>query len=329
MIKDNQSGLNRLHVVLDALVTVVSYLLAWYIVIGSGWARQLGKKTLEMEFYLGALIVIVPGYLLLYSFFNLYTPKRVLGRRNEFGKILKANTIGLLIFGLVLYFGRKEPHLFNFSQRLVVYFYGINVLMITAERNAIRMVLRSMRTRGYNQKHILLVGYSGAAEGFVDRVRSNPQWGYNIRGILDDNRERGSQYDGVKIIGTIDDLEYILEQNSLDEIAITLSLGEYEKLRRIVALCEKAGVHTEIYPGLWEYHSHDPLYGRPPGSSDHPYPPCALKQPSQCHGEAGGGYFRLPGGDHPVFPHHAGDSHCHQAHVAGAHYFLPGTGGAP
>ena len=248
MIKDNQSGLNRLHVVLDALVTVVSYLLAWYIVIGSGWARQLGKQTLEMEFYLGALIVIVPGYLLLYSFFNLYTPKRVLGRRNEFGKILKANTIGLLIFGLVLYFGRKEPHLFNFSQRLVVYFYGINVLMITAERNAIRMVLRSMRTRGYNQKHILLVGYSGAAEGFVDRVRSNPQWGYNIRGILDDNRERGSQYDGVKIIGTIDDLEYILEQNSLDEIAITLSIDQFSNLGAIVAVCEKSGVHTKFIP---------------------------------------------------------------------------------
>ena len=56
------------------------------------------------------------------------------------------------------------------------------------------------------------------------------------------------RYDGVKIIGTIDDLEYILEQNSLDEIAITLSLGEYEKLRRIVALCEKAGVHTKFIP---------------------------------------------------------------------------------
>ena len=52
----------------------------------------------------------------------------------------------------------------------------------------------------------------------------------------------------MKIIGTIDNLEYILEQNSLDEIAITLSLGEYEKLRRIVALCEKAGVHTKFIP---------------------------------------------------------------------------------
>lgn len=35
---------------------------------------------------------------------------------------------------------------------------------------AIRLFLRSLRTNGYNQKHILLVGYSRAAEGFIDRV---------------------------------------------------------------------------------------------------------------------------------------------------------------
>lgn len=248
MIKDNQSRLNRFHVVLDALVTAFSYLVAWYIVIGSGWAEMLGKKTLDAAFYFSALVFIVPGYLLLYTFFNLYTPKRVLGRRNEFGKILKANTIGLLIFGLVLYLGRKNPHLFNFSQRLVVYFYIVNVILITAERNAIRIVLRSMRSKGYNQKHILLVGYSNAAEGFIDRVKANPEWGYQIRGILDDTRERGEEYNGIKVIGCLDDLDYILEQNSLDEIAITLSLGEYERLRHIVNLCEKSGVHTKFIP---------------------------------------------------------------------------------
>jgi len=248
MIKDNQASLNRFHVVLDAVITAVSYLLAWYIVIGSGWAARLGKQALGTGFYLSALVLIVPGYLLLYSFFNLYTPKRVLGRRNEFGKIFKANTIGLLIFGLVLYFGRKNVHLFNFSQRLVVYFYVINIILITTERNAIRICLRSMRSKGYNQKHVLLVGYSSAAEGFIDRVQANPEWGYNIRGLLDDTRERGNEYGGVKVIGTTDDLEYILEQNSLDEIAITLSLNEYDKLRRIVALCEKSGVHTKFLP---------------------------------------------------------------------------------
>jgi len=253
MIKDNQKSLNRFHVVLDACVTAFSYLLAWFIVIGSGWANQLGKRTLEVGFYFGALLVIIPAYLLLYSLFGLYTPKRVLGRRNEFGKIFKANSIGFLIFGLVLYLGRKEPHLYNFSQRLVVYFYVLNVAFMTIERNGIRIVLRSMRSKGYNQKHILLVGYSSAAEGFIDRVNKNPEWGYRIRGIIDDTKERGSEYKGVKVIGCVEDLDYILEQNSLDEIAVTLSLGEYEKLRHIVALCEKSGVHTKFIPDYYNF----------------------------------------------------------------------------
>ncbi len=246
MIKDNQTSLNRFHVVLDAIVTALSYLAAWYIVIGRGAGS--GRGTLPPEFYFRALIIIVPVYLVLYSFFNLYTPKRILGRRNELGKIFKANTIGALIFGFTLYLGNKNPYLREFSRGVVVYFYVINIVLVTAERNAIRLTLRSMRSKGYNQKHILLVGYSSAAEEFIDRVRQNPEWGYQIRGILDDRKERGTEYRGIRVIGCIGDLDYILEQNSLDEIAITLSLDEYEKLRRIVALCEKSGVHTKFIP---------------------------------------------------------------------------------
>ena len=40
------------------------------------------------------LIVIVPGYLVLYYGFQLYTPKRVQGRRLEAWHIIQANVIG-------------------------------------------------------------------------------------------------------------------------------------------------------------------------------------------------------------------------------------------
>jgi Undecaprenyl-phosphate glucose phosphotransferase len=112
----------------------------------------------------------------------------------------------------------------------------------------IRGFLRSIRKKGYNQKHILLVGYSRAAEQYIDRIRQNPQWGYDVRGILDDNIARGTLYRGVKVIGSIDNLLYILPENRLDEIAITLSLEEYYKLEKIVAECEKSGVHTKFIP---------------------------------------------------------------------------------
>ncbi len=43
-------------------------------------------------------------------------------------------------------------------------------------------------------------------------------------------------------------LLYILPQNKLDEIAITLSLKDYDNLEHIVDLCEKSGVHTKFIP---------------------------------------------------------------------------------
>ena len=57
-----------------------------------------------------------------------------------------------------------------------------------------------------NQKHILLIGYSRAAEQYIDRIKANPEWGYIVRGILADNVPRGTEYKGVKVLGRIDNL---------------------------------------------------------------------------------------------------------------------------
>lgn len=246
MIKDNQQHFNRLHVVIDACVVVVSYVLAWWLKVVMVDA---GVGVLPVRTYMGVLIFIVPGYILLYYAFNLYTPKRVQGRRLELSNIVMANTVGVLIgftvlFTLITY----NPHLRNFSRGMVGYFYVINIVLEESERLFIRYILKRIRKKGYNLKHILLVGYSRAAEQYIDRIMQNPQWGYNIRGVLDDNIARGTAYRGVKVIGSIGNLNYILPQNSLDEIAITLGLEEYYKLEQIVAECEKSGVHTKFIP---------------------------------------------------------------------------------
>ena len=108
--------------------------------------------------------------------------------------------------------------------------------------------LRKMRKKGLNQKQVVLVGYSRAAEEYIDRIQQNPQWGYVVRGILDDNITAGTMYKGVKVIGRIANLNVIMPENRLDEIAITLGLSEYYRLEEIVALCEKSGVHTKFIP---------------------------------------------------------------------------------
>ena len=243
LIKNNQQRLNRLHIVLDAFFIMIAYVLAWFIKMRSGLLSTSGE-ALPVETYMAALIFVVPGYLLLYYFFHLYTPKRQSGRRAEFANIVKSNTVGLLVFILILYLSHESA----FSREMLFIFYCVNIVISVSYRFLLRYELNSLRSQGFNLKHILLVGYSRAAEDYIDRIMANPQWGYVVYGILDDNVEHGTTYKGVKVLGRIDNLQIILPENKLDEIAITLSLTEYYKLEHIVDVCEKSGVHTKFIP---------------------------------------------------------------------------------
>ena len=245
MIKDNQRYFNRLHVVIDAVVICIAYVLAWiykFLILKD-------QRGLTLAQYCVALIGIIPLYLMLYLACNLYTSKRVQGRRLEGGNIVKANTIGILIVMAAFFPLRDVIEPIKYYYRwMLAYFYVINIVLEIIARNLIRWCLRKIRRKGFNLRHLIFVGYSGAAEAFIDRILANPQWGYKISGILDDNKEPGYTYKGIAVLGSTDELEKILENNRLDEIALTLALREYYKLKRIVAICEKSGVHTKFVP---------------------------------------------------------------------------------
>ena len=245
MIKDNQRHFNRLHVLIDACIIAVSYMLAWWVQL------QLLNNTSGLVFrhYMSILPLLVPLFVVIYALFGLYTTKSVRRKRVEVEKIVQANTIGLVLFMTALFFFRGNLEFTNhFSRMLLAWFYLINITLECLFRNFIRLALQHIREKGFNQKHMILVGYSRAAEEYIDRIKANPEWGYDIMGILDDNVQPGMKYRGVEVIGRTEEIAGVLEAAKPDEIAITLGLSEYSKLEHIVAVCEKSGVHTKFIP---------------------------------------------------------------------------------
>ena len=228
---------------IDAVVLALSYFLAWMIRF-VGPMSATAVRTRSFQQYMLMLIFIIPVYLLLYQAFTLYTPMRMQGRRLVLANIVKANSLGLLILMFTFYMIDEG----DFSRSTYIMFYLINIVLQWGTRMLIFALLRDMREKGMNQTQMICVGYSRAAEEYIDRVLANPQWGYVIRGILDDNVPAGTAYRGIKVLGRIANLNVILPENRLDEIAITLGLSEYYRLEEIVALCEKSGVHTKFIP---------------------------------------------------------------------------------
>lgn len=247
MIEDNQKYFNRLLAVVDAVIVAFSYWLAWYIKFRSRLFSRGSFEAVPYPVYMSVMPIMVIMMIILYWAVGLYSPHRMRGRRVEIRNIVAANIMEYAAFIVVLYM----RHQMYWSRSMLSMFAAINAILDIAMRLGVWQILTNMRKKGRFVRNVLLVGYSHAAEEFIDRVLTNPQWGYNIRGILDDRVEAGTEYKGIKVLGRIDNLMVILPENHLDEIDITLGLGEYYRLETIVALCEKSGVHTKFIPDYY------------------------------------------------------------------------------
>lgn len=128
-----------MHVLIDALVLALSYVLSWYCYVRLGVMNNHPERgILPPATYMMALLYIVPGYLLLYYAFNLYASKRFQGRRLEFANILKANTVGFLVWLASLYMVRQV----HFSRGMLCIFFVLNVTLETIVKKSDPLYLK-------------------------------------------------------------------------------------------------------------------------------------------------------------------------------------------
>lgn len=262
MIKQNQTYLNRLHVLIDALCIYLSGFVAYYTrfnleIFGFKVYKEIfeyNRYCFPFKYYQRPLIATLIILLLIYAFFGLYTPKRYQRGTKELVNLLKANLLGLGISAFIITVFQIQ----NFPRSLYLLFYMFNFVFGLISRYIIRKILKDNRKKGRNIKHTVFVGFSTSAAAYIDRIKANPHWGLKVHGIFDDTISKNFEYRGIKRIGTLGDLADYLENTSLDEVAITLNLDEYNKLEKIVAICEKSGVHTKFVPDYYNFISTNP-----------------------------------------------------------------------
>lgn len=250
-MKDSQATTNRLHIIADGVLIIGAYMLAFplrfYVLPNLNiMALAPGEKFYSFARYMRNLIPLVPGYLIIYNLCGLYKPKRGHKTFRTIGNLIEANLLGIFYFSFII-FVEKES---DISRWFYITFGALNVLIGIIYRLISAGVFSVMRKHGKNIRRVVLVGYSPSAISYLDRIEANSDWGYRVVGILDDSRGGSVVRDKgcYPILGKTSDLEKVIEGNSLDEIIVTLNVEEYTKLRGIVKICEKSGLHTKFVP---------------------------------------------------------------------------------
>lgn len=248
MIKDNQKYFNLILIGADITVIVLSLILAWYLRFRTTIFGDFGESGWGFTLYMIPLVIIIPMYLVLYYVFGLYRPQRTNTLVSEIGDIIKANFIGLIMLTTLLFLFE----MMHYSRTVLAAFILFSTLFTSIERMAVRSSLRLIRSKGYNIKHILVVGGGELGLKFAHRIGENTYVGYNIMGFLDDNLEKGHKILNSEVIGRIDDLEHTVLTNPIDRVVITIPPSD-SNVWNLVELCEKHGVKAVIIPEFSQY----------------------------------------------------------------------------
>ncbi|NYB26248.1 MAG: undecaprenyl-phosphate glucose phosphotransferase [Methanobacteriaceae archaeon] len=248
MIRENQKYFNLILIVADSSVIIISLILAWYLRFRTTILGDVGVSGWGFTEYMIPLVVIIPLYLVLYYIFALYRPQRTSTLISEIGDIIKANFTGLVVLTALLYLISAD----DYSRYVLLVFAIFTTLFTVTERMVVRNSLRIIRSKGYNLKHVLVVGAGELGLKFARRIDENQHIGYHIIGFLDDNLEKGHKILNSEVIGKIKDLEHFVFTEPLDRVVITLSPRDYNILE-IVDVCEKHGVKAVIIPEFSRY----------------------------------------------------------------------------
>lgn len=243
MINENQKSLSRLIVVLDAIMILCAFGLAFYVrfytnIISSGILVLSAVETLV------PLFVGVPTFLIFYNLLELYNYKRHFGFFETITRIVRSATFGILIILAVLFIFKLQ----DFSRWTLVLFYGFTIVLTTLERFIMRRVVQKMIAEGRFDKRCLVLGYNDISLQLMKSLENNQSWSYDIIGILDDHAPGGKIVLGKIIIGKINELKKKLEDLEVDVVMIALTAQDYEHVEHVIQICEQAGVKTHIIP---------------------------------------------------------------------------------
>jgi Undecaprenyl-phosphate glucose phosphotransferase len=251
VLKQHHQIFQGLFFLADMIVVSAAWVLAYYLRFEWGPIPAL-KGTPPMANYLPMVLFVWVIWGVALHGFGLYHMTRGTQAMNEAFRVAQASTLSLLVFMSVAFlFWEKD---YSFSRGVFFYFWVLAVTMLVAERLVLRQVLALFRARGYNLRHVLIIGSGELAHGVAKKIAEHPGLGFTIRGFLSERADEvGRQIDGAQVIGVYADVQAILEKNGIDQVLIALPLDSIGYLEEILKRIGPSMVDIKVIPDIYKF----------------------------------------------------------------------------
>lgn len=221
---------------IDVCIVLFSYLMA-YMIQNNFF---LNEKTIALTKFLGLGLFFM--LLLHFIVLRLFKTQMSLWTYTGPNEIVRTFLSCLVCFLVMSYFVLKV-HLFNIE------LIALSELLCFVFLLGARMLYRMARSYIMDLERVencLIVGAGSGGYLLMNEIYHNMAYPYNVIGFVDDFKKKGTMLSGKPVLGTIEEVKQVCEENNVRCIFITISSVSDKRKQEILDLCASTSIPTKM-----------------------------------------------------------------------------------
>jgi FlaA1/EpsC-like NDP-sugar epimerase len=211
----------------------------------------------EIWAFLIAAVTVKP---LIFYWSGIYSRYWQYASVGDLAVITAGNTLGSVVLGLLVPALVFTGVIVEFSRSVLLIDFLLSLVLTGGLRFSFRMAAEStgrLRKAGAREptapRRVLIAGAGDAGTMVAREARRNPQLGLDIAGFVDDDPvKQGKQIAGLPVLGSLADLEQVIDARRIDEVVIAMPTAPGSAVRRLVDACQRLHVQSRTVPGVFE-----------------------------------------------------------------------------
>ena len=239
-----------LRVFVDMAIISLSYYFAFLL-------RYEGNFAPVKNYYFSTLPGVLITKIIIFHFAGLYRGAWRYTNISDLMRMVRAVIVGCVVSALILWL---VPGFGITSRASLIIDFNLLLFFVVGARSSFRILEHLQATKNHLQgRNVLIYGVGKGGAYALKEFLNNPGLGLSPVGFIDDDlRNQGKQVNGYPVLGTIDSIEKILENNSVSEVIVTSDHIPKEKLDRLSLICSSHQISLRRFQSRLEEISSSP-----------------------------------------------------------------------
>jgi exopolysaccharide biosynthesis polyprenyl glycosylphosphotransferase len=213
---------------------------------GGTWANWTGLD--KGFFFVPQVFVLIaliwPFYFFVFSVYD--------GRRNE---TLKAELLNIFLaictstitLAGVLYLTYRET-----SRGTFIVFFFLDVALLLSSRVVLWAFRLKHAPRQTSRRTVIVVGAGLVGQNIVQELKKYAWANTNLIGYVDDDpHKQGQQFDGMSVLGTLDQMATLIAAHQVQEAVVALPMRAHKRIVETCRILQHLGVRVYVVPDLF------------------------------------------------------------------------------